>query len=101
VSKGDFVLGIDPTRTRGVDLRVVVEAKDRSVSLRRLSAEVAEAKENRRAIALAVFTPAGAPSAWSMGRLGDTSRRPVNGRTPPGAVTAGGRERSWLKPALS
>jgi hypothetical protein len=61
--KGDFVLGIDPTRTRGVDLRVVIEAKDRSVSLRRFSAELAEAKENRRAaIALAVFTPAGAPS---------------------------------------
>jgi hypothetical protein len=61
--KGDFVLGIDPTRTRGVDLRVVIEAKDRSVSLRRFSAELAEAKENRRAaIALAVFTPAGAPA---------------------------------------
>jgi hypothetical protein len=57
------VLGIDPTRTRGVDLRVVIEAKDRSVSLRRFSAELAEAKENRRAaIALAVFTPAGAPA---------------------------------------
>jgi hypothetical protein len=61
--KGDFVLGIDSTRTRGVDLRVVIEAKDRSVSLRRFSAELAEAKENRRAaIALAVFTPAGAPA---------------------------------------
>ena len=61
--KGDFVLGIDPTRTRGVDLRVVIEAKDRSVSLRRFSAELAEAKENRRAtIALAVFTPQGAPA---------------------------------------
>jgi hypothetical protein len=61
--KGDFVLGIDPTRTRGVDLRVVIEAKDRSVSLRRFTAELAEARENRRAaIALAVFTPAGAPS---------------------------------------
>jgi hypothetical protein len=61
--KGDFVLGIDPTRTRGVDLRVVIEAKDRSVSLRRFSAELAEAKENRRAaIALAVFTTQGAPA---------------------------------------
>lgn len=57
------MLGIDPTRTRGVDLRVVIEAKDRSVSLRRFSAELAEAKENRRAaIALAVFTPQGAPA---------------------------------------
>jgi hypothetical protein len=57
------VLGIDPTRTRGVDLRVMIEAKDRSVSLRRFSAELAEAKENRRAAtALAVFTPQGAPA---------------------------------------
>jgi hypothetical protein len=57
------VLGIDPTRTRGVDLRVVIEAKDRSVSLRRFSADLAEAKENRRAaIAMAVFTPHGAPA---------------------------------------
>jgi hypothetical protein len=60
--KGDFVLGIDPGRTRGVDLRVAIEAKDRSISLRRFSAELAEAKENRRAaIALAVFTPHSAP----------------------------------------
>ena len=61
--KGDFVLGIDPSRTRGVDLRVVIEAKDRSVSLRRFSAELAEARENRRAaVALAVFTPQSAPT---------------------------------------
>jgi hypothetical protein len=61
--KGDFVLGIDPTRTRGVDLRVVIEAKDRTVSMRRFSAELADAKENRRAaVALAVFTSAGAPA---------------------------------------
>jgi hypothetical protein len=61
--KGDFVLGIDPSRTRGVDLRVVIEAKDRSVSLRRFGAELAEARENRRAaVALAVFTPQTAPS---------------------------------------
>jgi hypothetical protein len=60
--KGDFVLGIDPSRTRGVDLRVVIEAKDRSVSLRRFGAELAEARENRRAaVALAVFTPPSAP----------------------------------------
>lgn len=60
--KGDFVLGIDPSRTRGVDLRVAIEAKDRTVSLRRFSTELAEAKANRRAaIALAVFTPHSAP----------------------------------------
>ena len=62
--KGDFVLGIDPSRTRGVDLRVVIEAKDRSVSLRRFSAELAEARENRRAaVALAIFTPQSAPAS--------------------------------------
>jgi hypothetical protein len=62
--KGDFVLGIDPSRTRGVDLRVVIEAKDRSVSLRRFSAELAEARENRRAaVALAIFTPQSAPTS--------------------------------------
>ncbi len=61
--KGDFVLGIDPSRTRGVDLRVVIEAKDRSLPLRRFAAELAEAKANRRAaVALAVFTPPSAPS---------------------------------------
>jgi hypothetical protein len=61
--KGDFVLGIDPSRTRGVDLRVVIEAKDRAMPLRRFSAELADARDNRRAaIALAVFTPAAAPS---------------------------------------
>jgi hypothetical protein len=61
--KGDFVLGIDPSRTRGVDLRVVIEAKDRSVSLRRFSTELAEARENRRAaVALAIFTPQSAPT---------------------------------------
>jgi hypothetical protein len=61
--KGDFVLCIDSTRTRGLDLRVVIEAKDRSVSLRRFGAELAEARENRRAaVSLAIFTPQSAPS---------------------------------------
>jgi hypothetical protein len=61
--KGDFVVGIDPSRTRGVDLRIVVEAKDRTVSMRRFAAELAESRENRRAaVALAVFTPVSAPS---------------------------------------
>jgi len=61
--KGDFVVGIDPSRTRGVDLRIVVEAKDRAVPMRRFATELAEARENRRAsVSLAVFTPAAAPS---------------------------------------
>ncbi len=61
--KGDFVISVDPSRSRGVDLRIAVEAKDRSVSLRRFAEELKEMRENRRsAVALAVFTPAAAPS---------------------------------------
>lgn len=62
--KGDFVITIDRGRTRGADLRVVVEAKDRSVALRRFTDELAEARENRSAaVALAVFTPHTAPAS--------------------------------------
>jgi len=61
--KGDFVVCIDPSRTRGVNLRIVIEAKDRAVAMRRFATELAEARENRRAaVSLAVFTPAAAPS---------------------------------------
>jgi hypothetical protein len=61
--KGDFVVCIDPSRTRGVDLRIVIEAKDRTVPMRRFATELADARENRRAaVSLAVFTPAAAPS---------------------------------------
>lgn len=61
--KGDFVLTIDPTRTHGRDLRVVIEAKDRSLSRRLLAEELTAARANRgAAIALAVFTPAHAPA---------------------------------------
>jgi hypothetical protein len=60
--KGDFVVGIDPTRTRGVDLRIAIEAKDRTVSLRRFAGELSDARDNRRAaVALAVFSPLAAP----------------------------------------
>jgi hypothetical protein len=61
--KGDFVISVDPSRSRGVDLRIAVEAKDRSVSLRRFGEELKEMRDNRRAVAaLAIFTPAAAPS---------------------------------------
>jgi hypothetical protein len=61
--KGDFVLTIDPTRTHGRELRVVIEAKDRSLSRRILAEELTAARANRgAAIALAVFTPEHAPS---------------------------------------
>jgi hypothetical protein len=61
--KGDFVLTIDPTLARGADLRVVVEAKDRPMSLRAIRDELREARQNRcAAIALAVFTTSHAPA---------------------------------------
>jgi hypothetical protein len=62
--KGDFVVTLDPTRTRGADLRIVVEAKDRPMPLGRMTKELAEARENRSAaVALAVFTPETAPAS--------------------------------------
>ena len=61
--KGDFVLTVDPAIARGCDLRVVVEAKDRPMSMRAMREELREARENRgAAVAVAVFTPAHAPS---------------------------------------
>jgi hypothetical protein len=60
--KGDFVLTLDPGLTRGVELRLVIEAKDRHVSGREMREELREAKANRgAATALVVFTPAHAP----------------------------------------
>jgi hypothetical protein len=61
--KGDFVVTVNPSITRGSDLRIVVEAKDRKVSGREMREELREAKTNRCAsVALVVFTPAHAPS---------------------------------------
>ncbi|MGH2462835.1 MAG: hypothetical protein ACRDFZ_04305 [Candidatus Limnocylindria bacterium] len=61
--KGDFVLTIDPSRTHGRELRVVIEAKDRSLSRRILAEELTAARANRgAAVALAVFTPEHAPA---------------------------------------
>ena len=61
--KGDFVLTVDPRLTRGAELRVVIEAKDRAISARAIRDELREARENRgAAVALAVFTPAHAPA---------------------------------------
>ncbi|HEX7347512.1 MAG TPA: hypothetical protein VF253_12025 [Candidatus Limnocylindrales bacterium] len=61
--KGDFVLTIDPAVTRGCDLRVVVEAKDRPMSMRAMRDELREARENRgAAVAVVVFTPTHAPT---------------------------------------
>src|SRR6187401_3493574 len=61
--KGDFVLTVDARVARGCDLRIVVEAKDRPMSMRAMRDELREAKENRGgAVAVAVFTPAHAPA---------------------------------------
>ena len=61
--KGDFVLTLDPSVARGCDLRIVVEAKDRPMSMRAMRDELREARENRgAAVGVAVFTPAHAPT---------------------------------------
>jgi hypothetical protein len=61
--KGDFVLTVDARVARGSDLRVVIEAKDRPMSMRAIRDELREARENRgAAVAVVVFTPAHAPS---------------------------------------
>lgn len=61
--KGDFVLTLDPRVAHGCDLRVVIEAKDRPMSMRAMRDELREAKENRgAAVAVVVFSDAHAPS---------------------------------------
>ena len=61
--KGDFVLTVDARVARGCDLRVVIEAKDRPMSMRAIRDELREAKENRgAAVGLVVFTPLHAPA---------------------------------------
>ena len=61
--KGDFVITLDPAVARGCDLRLVVEAKDRPMSMRAMRDELREARENRgAAVAVAVFTPTHAPT---------------------------------------
>ncbi len=61
--KGDFVLTVDPGLTRGRDLRLVIEAKDKRMSLPEIRKELAAAKENRgAAVGVIVFTPAHAPT---------------------------------------
>ncbi len=72
--KGDFLLTIDPALTRGADLRIVIECKDRAISGKQMRDELAEAKRNRAAqVALVVFTPGHAPAGIAPFdvRLGD------------------------------
>jgi hypothetical protein len=61
--KGDFVVTVNPDRTGGADLRIVVEAKDRGMSGRSIREELREAKQNRcAAVGLVVFSEAHAPA---------------------------------------
>jgi hypothetical protein len=61
--KGDFVLTLDPDQTRGCEVRVVIEAKDRRMSGREMRDELRAARTNRdAAVGLVVFTPAHAPA---------------------------------------
>ncbi len=61
--KGDFLLTIDPRLSRGADLRVVVECKDRPMSGRAMRDELEVAKRNRDAsVALVCFSTAHAPT---------------------------------------
>jgi hypothetical protein len=61
--KGDLLVTLDPQLTRGAELRIVVECKDRTVSGRQMREELAEARRNRAAVVgLVVFTPAHAPA---------------------------------------
>ncbi len=72
--KGDFVVTIDPTTTRGASVRVVVECKDRAISGRAMRDELGEAKRNRdAAVGLVVFSAAHAPAGIAPFdvRLGD------------------------------
>lgn len=61
--KGDMLLTLDSGTTRGVELRVVVECKDRGISGKAMRDELTEAKRNRGAcVALVCFTPQHAPA---------------------------------------
>jgi hypothetical protein len=61
--KGDFVLTLDSYVCRGAEVRVVIEAKDRRMSVRDMREELRAAKTNRdAAAALVVFTPQHAPA---------------------------------------
>jgi hypothetical protein len=61
--KGDFVLTLDARVARGCDVKVVIEAKDRPMSMRAMRDELREARENRgAAVAVVIFTPAHAPA---------------------------------------
>ena len=96
--KGDFVLTLDARVARGCDLRVVIEAKDRPMSMRAMREELREARENRgAAVAVVVFTPG--PRAERASRRSTSSattstassirRRPSRPRSRPRSASPG------------
>src|ERR1700733_1753878 len=61
--KGDFVITLDPSWTRGVPVCVAVEAKSGRVGLSKLCRDLDETRHNRdAAIAVAVYRAGNAPS---------------------------------------
>lgn len=61
--KGDFLLTMDARQSRGAELRIVVECKDRPMSGRAMREELEAAKRNRAAcVALVCFSTTHAPS---------------------------------------
>jgi hypothetical protein len=85
--KGDFVITLDPRATRGADVRVVVEAKDRVMSQRAMREELREARENRgAAVGVAVWTPAHAPTGVApFAMVGEDVHVVVDPEAPDGA----------------
>ena len=64
--RGDFTLTVDPAACSGLEARVVIEAKDRKLSLAALGRELREAKENRAAVVgMVVFSADAAPASVS------------------------------------
>ncbi len=81
------MLTIDPRLARGADLRVVVEAKDRSMSQRAMREELREARDNRAAaVAVAVWSPTHAPTGVApFAMVGDDVHVVVDPEAPDGA----------------
>jgi len=85
--KGDFVLTLNPGLTRGADVKVVLEAKDRAMSQRAMREELREARENRgAAVSVAVWTPQHAPTGVApFAMVGDDVHVVVDPEAPDGA----------------
>ena len=90
--KGDFVLTLDPRLTRGADVRVVIEAKDRVMSPRAMREELREARENRGAsVAIAAWSAKHAPKRRGALHRQRRGRPRRGGPGRPGPGVPGGR----------